>query len=60
MGGLREQRKVMQLGRHQETHCNMEEGLRRATMGLPFGKFDTGGNTISGVSPSGKHLHGLG
>lgn len=59
MGGLREQRKVMQLCRHQETYCNMVEGLRRAVMILPVGKFDTGGNMISGVSPSGEHLHGL-
>lgn len=59
MGGLREQRKVMQLRRHQETHHNMVEGLRRAVMILPVGKFDTGGNMIHGVSPSGEHLDGL-
>lgn len=50
MGGLREQRKLMQLCRLQEACCNMVEGLRRAETRLLFGKFDTGGNTISGFS----------
>lgn len=60
MGGLSERKKLTQLCRQQEVDSSMVEGIQRAVMRSPAGIFDTEGNIISGVSPSGEYLHRLG